>query len=245
MPKIAHLTRGKFKELINQNSVVIIPVGAVEQHGPQCPLGTDALTAEALAQEACQRSNTLVTPTVFIGLSQHHKEFAGTLWVSFNSFFNYLFDIAQALVYQGATKLIFVNGHGGNNALLDTLCADIKYRLNILALVFTWWIPDTDIQKIFAKGGGHADDVETSMIASIHPELVDMEEFNKLDPDKIPAKWGQSLEEVNIPLYTHEFSETGIAGTIDNFSIEKGQEIKEASIQRLVKIITGLKNYKK
>lgn len=57
-------------------------------------------------------------------------------------------------------------------------------------------------------------------------------------------RWGQSLEEVNIPLYTHEFSETGIAGTIDNFSIEKGQEIKEASIQRLVKIITGLQNYK-
>ncbi|MFX0094330.1 MAG: creatininase family protein [Candidatus Hodarchaeota archaeon] len=240
MVEITKITREEFKRLIDAKPLAVIPVGSIEQHGPHCALGTDSLIAEALSQEACKQTDTLCVPTVFVGLSEHHKGFPGTLWTSHHSFFNYLFDIAKSLVYQGVKKLIFVNGHGGNTSLLANLCSQLRSQLNVISLVFQWWTPPTEVQRIFKVGAVHADGVETSMIAAVNPQLVDMKAFEQINPEEVPVEWGKEIEGIVIPLLTHEFSSTGIAGLLDVFSLEKGQKLKEAVIQRLTKVIQKL-----
>ncbi|MHA2362597.1 MAG: creatininase family protein [Candidatus Hodarchaeales archaeon] len=237
MVEMAKITRGVFKKIIEENPLIIIPVGSIEQHGPHSPLGTDSLIAEHLAQEATKRTGTLCAPTIFIGLSEHHKEFPGSLWISYTTYFNYLMDVARSLVFQGAKKLIFVNGHGGNSAQLSNICSEIRAQLNVLTLVYQWWEPDTEILRIFGSDGYHADGVETSMISAVDQELVDMEELKQIIPEEVSPEWSRKIDNSMIPLFTHEFSPSGIAGTLETFSVEKGKEIKEVSIKRLVNII--------
>ncbi|MFX1532859.1 MAG: creatininase family protein [Promethearchaeota archaeon] len=238
--EIAKITREVFKQIISTKPLVVMPVGSIEQHGPHCPLGTDSLIAEGVAQEACRRTETLCAPTIFIALSEHHKGFPGTLWVSRQTFFNYLIDISKSLVHQGVEKLIFVNGHGGNTAILTDLCSELRAQLNVVSLVFQWWAPPTDLQRIFKAEGVHADGVETSMMAAIDAELVDMKAFEQVNPKDVPSEWSRKIGDSTLPLYTHEFSSTGIAGALDVYSIEKGREVKEAAIQRLSKVIHEL-----
>ncbi|MFX1252265.1 MAG: creatininase family protein [Promethearchaeota archaeon] len=238
--EISKITRDVFKQTINTKPLVIVPVGSIEQHGPHCPLGTDSLIAEGVAQEACRRTETLCAPTIFIALSEHHKGFPGTLWVSRQTFSNYLVDISKSLVHQGAKKLIFVNGHGGNTAILTDLCSELRAQLNVISLVFQWWTPPMDLQRIFKAEAVHADGVETSMMAAIDSNLLDMKAFEQINPEEIPSVWSRKIGDSTLPLYTHEFSPSGIAGTLDVYSIEKGREVKEAAIKRLSKIIHEL-----
>ncbi len=237
MPEITRITREEFKRIIEQKPLVLVPVGSIEQHGPHCPLGTDSWIAQTIAQEACERTGALCAPPVFVALSEHHKGFPGTLWVSYQTFFNYLFDISKSLVYHGAQKLVFVNGHGGNTAALSNICSALRAQLNAFSLIFQWWIPPTHTKRIFKTEAVHADGVETSMVAAIDETLINKEAFEKIIPNDIPTQWSKRINGRMIPLYTHEFSPSGIAGTLDVYSLEKGREIKEAVIQDLIKVI--------
>ncbi|MEA1993398.1 MAG: creatininase family protein [Euryarchaeota archaeon] len=220
-----------------KDSVVVVPVGSTEQHGPQNPLGTDHMIAERLAKEL----DTVVLPTVPIGLSKHHRFFSGTLWVSYESFKNYLMDICRALLYHGVKKVLFVNGHGGNTACLKDLALEMRDE-GLYVAIFEWWraLPQETAKKVYPTDTkehlGHAGSAETSMNLALYPELVRMDRAEDVDTEWAPKKFG------GVVVYeTHEFTECGVVGISTDASAEKGKILFDTSVKELKKLIEYIK----
>lgn len=170
-------------ELSRGRDTVVVAFGATEQHGPHLPLSTDALLGDHLARRVADRLDAFVAPTVRIGCSEHHLEFPGTLSLSEDTFHRLVADIVRSLVRGGFRRVVLLPTHGGNFAPLAAALKqlDVTEGVEIRAL--------TDLGVLFAvaqtgaaehdvpagEGGLHAGEWETSMLMSIHPELVHLE----------------------------------------------------------------------
>ena len=110
-----------------ETDLAVLPVGSTEQHGPHAPLGTDALTAESVATAGVDAYDgaVVVGPTIPVGVAEEHRQFAGTLWVSTDTFRDYVGETVAALASHGWDRVVVVNGHGGNVAPLRELCAGV------------------------------------------------------------------------------------------------------------------------
>lgn len=163
------------------DTLLIFPVGALEQHGPHLPVGTDYLTVELLAREAAvQASNqipVLVAPTLPFGSSQHHLPFGGTMSLQTESYYRTVYDLAESLIIGGFRKIFIVNGHGGNNELLQLVARDLalKHPADMAAASY-WTVAWEALVALDAhlqgRLPGHAGAFETSLILAIYPELV-------------------------------------------------------------------------
>ncbi|PSP53226.1 creatininase, partial [Halobacteriales archaeon QH_3_68_24] len=107
-----------------ETDLAVLPVGSTEQHGPHAPLGTDALTAESVATAGVDAydGEVVVGPTIPVGVAEEHRQFAGTLWVSPDTFRDYVGETVAALASHGWDRVVVVNGHGGNVDALRELC---------------------------------------------------------------------------------------------------------------------------
>ena len=162
---------------------VIVPCGAVEQHGRHLPLDVDAVHADRLAQEVAERLGTaLVAPTIRVGVSPHHMGFAGTISLRPETFEAVYTDYCQSLAAHGFRSVLCFSGHGGNFALLGEMeerlnaavgpdCQVIVYA-DLLGLVDIWRAAVTDAGGEADRVGGHADIAESSVYAYLRPGQV-------------------------------------------------------------------------
>ena len=169
---------------------VILACGAIEQHGPHLPLFVDAEHAERLALEVANRlRGTLVAPTIRIGHSPHHMAFAGTLSLSRPTLEAVYRDCCVSLAKHGFRKVLCFSAHGGNFAPLKAMQPGLEAAVAPNCRVFVF--SDFDrfletwrdvVEEHTGKGaavGGHADVAETSVLATMHPDLV---RWDKLEP---------------------------------------------------------------
>lgn len=172
----ADLTWQAIRDLPKEPGVVVLPIGAIEQHGPHLPVWTDALLAERLSARAFellpQGVQALLLPTLSYGKSNEHTGYPGTIALSAATLMALLRDIGTAVAKSGFTRLLFINTHGGNKALLEMMCRDLRAELGLLCFLaqgsaYTSMLPD--LEKRF---GIHANTVETSMLLHLTPELV-------------------------------------------------------------------------
>src|SRR5215813_2588841 len=116
------LTRAELQELA-PHALVVLPTGAIEQHGPHLPVGTDFFAVEHVARtaaaEIAAQIPALVTPTMPFGSSHHHLPFGGTMSLSTETYFRAMFDLAESLIISGFRRIFIVNGHGGNDELIQ------------------------------------------------------------------------------------------------------------------------------
>nr|BAL57547.1 creatininase [uncultured Acetothermia bacterium]BAL58982.1 creatininase [Candidatus Acetothermum autotrophicum] len=233
----------KARELFQRTKVALVPVGSTEQHGPHLPLGTDFLTAHALAQSVARELNLICTPVVPIGVSEHHRQFWGTLWVSPETFRRYMKEIAQSLASHGVRRIVFVNGHGGNNASLQEICRELRAE-KIFAVLWAWWL-DPEVQKLtaelFRSRGTHAGAIETSIILAVDPSLV---ERSQLEAAARGASeiYATSRDGAQLPLDTIDFSQSGATLDPREASQEAGQKIFHTACERLRAIVQWLEH---
>lgn len=157
-------------------AVVLLPIGATEQHGPHLPAGTDALIAgaicDAAVRQAAHRSDRtmIIAPTVPFGASDHHLPFGGTLSLSPETLLAVVLDIARCVSAQGGRRLVLVNGHGGNVGVCHAAAAAASTRYGMAVAHLDYWRFSQPEQNTPVPG--HAGEFETSLVLALRPELV-------------------------------------------------------------------------
>jgi len=224
-----------------KNDIAILPVGSNEQHGPQNPLGTDHLIAKAIAEETAKRAGVICLQVIPFGVSSHHKQFWGTIFISPKTFKNYVKETCLALNYYGIQKIVIVNGHGGNLHALTELARELREK-GIFISVFQWWPAASKLLLDLFKPEerGHAGAEETSMNLALHPQTVNM----KKAVNEETRKHKMQTEGVTLPLDTADYTSLGVFGISKTASAKKGKKVFEVVVDELVKHVKLLKNAK-
>jgi creatinine amidohydrolase len=162
---------------------VVVGLGATEQHGLHMPLATDALIGDHLARKLADRLDAFVAPTLRVGCSEHHLGFAGTMSLAPETYHAVVADLVDSLLRSGFARIVLLPTHGGNFAplaeavaKLDPATQDRVVALTDLGALFQIaQIGEQEHGVPLAEGGLHAGEWETSMMLTIHPELVKMD----------------------------------------------------------------------
>ncbi len=171
-------------------TLLVWPVGALEQHGPHLPVGTDDYQVEALTRAAATQASgkipVLVAPTLPFGSSQHHIPFGGTMSLGTETYYRVLVDLLESLIQGGYRKFFIVNGHGGNHELVQLAARDLglKHPVSIGAASFWTVAWDALVALDAHKPGrlpGHAGFFETSLMLHLHGELIDKKKLPHRD----------------------------------------------------------------
>lgn len=235
--------QARFKEV----DVALLPVGSTEQHGPHLPLDTDAFDAKYLAQrvaEACTDPKPLVLPLIPYGVSYHHEDFSGTLSISPRTLTRLVYEIGMSAARHGVTKLVIINGHGGNIPALQFGAQMINRDAHIFTCVETGETSEKDIEALTETPNDvHAGEVETSTALANRPHLVKRDKASKFIP-RFSSKYLNFSSKRSVEWYARvsKISTTGVLGDPTKASREKGKKIWAVMIKHLVEFIEDLKN---
>lgn len=242
---LGDLTWPEAKQRLKEVDLALLPVGAIEQHGPHSPLDTDAFDAEYLAlrvAEGCRDPKPLVLPLIPYGVSYHHEDFAGTLSVTNETLARFVYEVGMGAARNGIVKLIIINGHGGNAATLQFAAQMINRDAHIFTCVDTGETSDDDITKLAETAGDvHAGEIETSTTLAVRPHLVDMKRARKSVPrfssDFLEFSGRRSVEWY---VRTQKISPQGVLGDPTKASAEKGEKMWEIMVRNLVEFVEDL-----
>lgn len=176
------LSTREFSELDMANIVAVLPIGAVEQHGPHLPVRVDAAINAGIIQRAVELLPDdlplLVLPALPIGKSDEHLAYPGTLSLPYEVLGKVWFEVAKSAWRAGIRKLIFWNSHGGQPQLMEIVCRQLRIELGMFAVSASWFrtIDASDLYSAHELNHGiHGGESETSMMLHLHPELVQMQ----------------------------------------------------------------------
>ena len=179
-------------EKISSRSILIQPLGAIEQHGPHLPLSTDSVVATAVAEAAVDQYGDEVDawllPTLEYTKSNEHAWSPGTIWLSVTTLLAVLDDIARCVATTPAKRLVFLNGHGGNSALANVANREIRLKHGLMTFLAHPGVPPDQggVSPASELGMGvHGGTDETSIMLHLAPELVRMELAERHVPEKI------------------------------------------------------------
>lgn len=169
--------------------VAVLPIGAMEQHGPHLPVSVDRDLPEAMIARALEQlephQNALILPTLTITKSGEHDRHPGTLSLSADTLLAVLRDIGASVARAGVARLVLLNGHGGNTALLEVAARDLRVSHNMIVATCSWF-GFADYGDHFAPEALaidlHAGDTETSAMLAAKPGLVDMDKAQNFVP---------------------------------------------------------------
>lgn len=230
-----------------ENTVIIQPLGAIEQHGPHLPLIVDAAISEAVAGKALAKLDVNIPayalPTLYYGKSNEHCHFPGTIALSVQTLLGVICEMADSIYQAGFRKLVLLNAHGGQPQVMEIAARDIhqKYEDFSIFPLFVWRVPNVAAQLLTPKElelGIHAGDAETSLLLSILPEQVKMERAVCEYPQGLPTDSLLSMEG-NLPFawLTGELTVSGVLGDATAATKEKGDIILESLSDAWVKVI--------
>jgi creatinine amidohydrolase len=210
-----------------RDTPVVFPIAALEQHGPHLPVFTDSLLLGEVVRRAEARlaDHVLFAPVLWLGNSDHHLDFPGTLSAPPRTYLDLLSGVAGNFLRHGFRRLVFLNGHGGNDVpgrqAVFELRQQHRQRDDLLLLLATYWnlaTPAGDIDLVQSEMG-HACEWETSMILRIAPHLVG--EHRNLPPVDSAAPFQPGFRGWT----TRERSAEGYIGRPDAASAEKGERL--------------------
>ena len=217
--------------------VAVLPIGAIEQHGPHLPVSVDRdLAAEVSARSlGCLSAtqNVLVLPVLAITKSGEHDRHPGTLSLSAETLLATLRDIGASVARAGVGRLVLLNGHGGNTAVLDIVARDLRIAHGMTVAVCSWFgFAETD-DMIPAEAMAvdlHAGDIETSAMLAARGDLVDMDKAKNFVPEI--RKWQQSNrftgltgEPARPGWIIDDLNDDGACGDASAATVEKGEQL--------------------
>ncbi len=234
--KLGEFAWPEVQELLENDPVVIVPVGAFEQHGLHLPLMVDAHLAETVAEAAAaQLTDTtrpvVVAPVIWMGYSPHHLDFPGTLSLDDNTFGEVVGQTIRSLAAHQFRRILILNGHGGNANLLKNVVQSLRYKFGISAAFASYW--DFALKELAewreSESGGimHACEMETALMLASRPDLPQMERAKDhfLEKSTYLADDLLSGGSVSKAASFKELSPTGVIGAPTLATRERGEEL--------------------
>jgi creatinine amidohydrolase len=202
--------------------VGLVPVGAIEQHGPHLPTGTDTIVASAVCEAAAALCGALVLPAVPVGCSYGHGTvLPGTLSLSPELLAQVIRSYAEWAATSGLTRLLFVNAHFGNAAALGIATDHLRlFRPDLRVGWVDWWAADAEVlAEVSADGDDiHANRAETSMVMALAPDLVHLDRCAEGDD---PDRTGELVFRYTAPA----LSSNGVTGRPSEATAELGHAL--------------------
>jgi creatinine amidohydrolase len=239
----ASLKASELRDLVAREAIVVLPIAAMEQHGPHLPVMVDTLLCGEVAKRAAERAAgsrpVVVAPTVWSGLSEHHMPLGGTFTLDFATFKSLIECLCRSLLRHGFRRVLLLNGHGGNVAALRVVVDELR-TLNMRLMTATYWTVDPlAIADLLERQSGvqHACEAETSMVMALRPELVDdsqLEAAKHLEPGQVAGQ-AQALHSA---MKFEERTPTGVIGDPTAASAAKGEKLLEASADAVAKVLS-------
>ena len=237
-----------------RQTVAVLPVAAIEQHGPHLPLSVDATLLQGVMDAALQQLPAalpvLFLPPQVVGLSPEHIRFPGTLTLSPATVIALWTEIGECVARAGVKKLLLFNGHGGQVSVMDIVARELRTRSHLLVYSASWFslpLPDAVAGQFSAEEhrfGIHAGEIETSMMLHLAPSAVHMEharDFRSTSQDRAEryallgngksAKMGWAMQ---------DYHPAGAVGNAAGATAEKGRAVVEAAGAQLALLLQEL-----
>jgi creatinine amidohydrolase len=228
------------------DSIIILPVGSTEQHGPMLPLGVDAIIATGLAQKVAESVGGIVAPTLNYGyksapLSGGGPLFPGTIDLNGTTLIDLVRDILEEFILDGVKRLFVLNGHYENEAfVLEAIDLVSRKYDDVTIIESSWWdqisqeVMDYVFDEVSFPGWAleHAAIAETSLVQYFKPELVRWERYVEDGVDEELTYQIYPAHKCNVP-------PTGLLSTAKSSSPEKGKRMVEDIVEKYVKILNN------
>jgi len=245
----------EIEALDRERTVLILPLGSVEQHGRHLPVGTDTMLATAVSVAAAERlaGRVAVLPPPWYGFSEHHMRFAGTITLTAPTMLALVEDVVASVVAHGFRRLALVNGHGGNIGLIDVLSSTLGHRFygqaRIAGLTYFQLAREAIAKLRLSRAGGmgHACEFETAMMQHLRPELVALAMAEVTYPDPGSAYLSTDLLGGSRVRIYHDFGDLSQSGTLGDPSLasaEAGARFNDAVVSELVRFIEDFAGWK-
>jgi len=230
-------------------SILVVPVGSIEQHGYHLPVCTDTLLADAVAttgaEAVADEMPVLVAPPVYPGFSPHHMSFGGTITLEFRHALSLLENIVETALTNGFSAVLLLNGHGGNIPLIGAATSTIGVNnpdVSVYGITY-FQLADPfidDIRESESGGMGHAGEFETSLLLHLRPDLVDKTELEGTYlNDPYDFTLNDMFEGGPLSVYPpfETYSESGTIGDPKLATAEKGEELLDALQEELAALL--------
>jgi creatinine amidohydrolase len=254
----ADLKSTDFAQLDLARCIAVLPVAAIEQHGPHLPLHVDTTLVEGVIAAALPNLPAdllvLFLPTQAVGFSPEHTAFAGTLTLKAETVIRLWTELAESVAATGVKKIVLLNSHGGQVGLLDVVARDVRARLGMLVYSVNWFnLPLLDehgasVSSLFSaeehRFGIHAGEIETSMMLALKPDQVDMSKaknFRSTSQDraeKFPLLGdGKSAK---LAWQMQDYNPHGAVGNAAAATADKGRAVLDAAGRSLAQLLAEI-----
>ena len=241
----ARLKAHELRAAAERDTTVILPVAAIEQHGPHLPVMVDSRLAGEVGRRAASQATargcpTLILPVIWHGLSEHHMPFGGTVTLDSQAFHLVVRGVIASVGRHGFRKILILNGHGGNIVAIQTAAQDLTVEFGLPVVATTYWLEAAgSFREILEVQDTvlHAGEAETAMMLALEPELVDDDlaaakgpptpHFLRVGEDAY--RW-RSLAHV---------TPNGVIGDPTTATAEKGERLLKAASEAIVALIAN------
>ena len=242
------------EEFAARPRIAVLPVAAVEQHGPHLPVGVDSYIAEAyLARVRAllpMGSPAVILPVQAVGASDEHKAFPGTLTLSPETALHACIEIGASVVSAGIRKLIIINSHGGNLAVIDLAARQLRVRHGVLAVHASWGrfgYPDGLFGQSERTHGIHGGDIETSIMLAAYPQLVRREKIADFRPATYAMERDYTWLRADFPAgfgwMTQDLHASGAVGDAALATAEKGEAALSHGAKAFIELLSDVERF--
>jgi len=238
--RLADLRGPEIVSALSSGSVIVQPLGAIEQHGPHLPFNTDLVVADAVASAAVDVAvgegvDVWLLPSVAYTKSNEHAWNAGTIWLSARTMLSLLEDVGRCVAATPARKLVFLNGHGGNSALVAVANREIRLQFGLETFLAHPTVPADQggVSPASELGMGvHGGTDETALMLHLRPELVDMSKASRQVPEHLAnnrhVRFGGSVQ---FGWTSDDFGDQGFIGDPTQASAELGRRLFDGAVR--------------
>jgi creatinine amidohydrolase len=249
------MTTEDFSALDKERTIAVLPVAAVEQHGPHLPVWVDSCINQGILSRVLEHLPedlpALFLPMMPVGKSNEHAAFPGTLTLSAETLIRLWTEIGESVAAAGIRKLVFFNSHGGQPQIMDIVARDLRARRAMFVVTLNYWalgLPSGLFSEAELKHGIHGGSVETSLMLHLRPDLVRQEKRQNFISATVEMEQRYDYlraegSGIGFGWQTQDLNAQGACGNSLDADAERGRQIIETIAERFIALLREIDQF--